>query len=104
MANANVIAPRLQNAPPEYDQLWMNNLVSQLRLYFAQLDNNGPINASSSGVGGPNVKSGLSFIHPNPSNPNQFTSSLPTQADLSNLRSGDVYYDTSAANVLKMKP
>jgi len=29
---------------------------------------------------------------------------LPTQADLSNLRSGDVYYDTSASNVLKMKP
>ena len=104
MSNANVTAPRLQSAPAEYDQVWMNNLVSQLRLYFTQLDNNGPINASSSNIGAANVKSGLTFIHPDPSNPNKFVSSLPTQADLSNLRSGDVYYDTSANNVLKMKP
>ena len=96
MSNASVTQPRLQAAPAEYDQVWMNNLVSQLRLYFAQLDNNGPLTASSSGVGSTSVKSGLSFIHPNPSSPNQFTSSLPTQADLTNLRSGDVYYDTSA--------
>jgi len=29
--------------------------------------------------------------------------SLPTQADLANLRVGDIYYDTSANNVLKVK-
>jgi hypothetical protein len=104
MSNANVVAPRLQNAPAEYDQVWMNNLVSQLRLYFAQLDNNGPIIASSTGVGTTSVKSGLAFTHPNPAAPNTYTSSLPTQADLTNLRSGDVYYDTSANNVLKIKP
>jgi hypothetical protein len=28
---------------------------------------------------------------------------LPTQADLADLRAGDVYRDTSAANVLKIK-
>jgi hypothetical protein len=28
---------------------------------------------------------------------------LPTQADLANLRSGDVYRDTTAGNVLKIK-
>jgi hypothetical protein len=28
---------------------------------------------------------------------------LPTEADLSNLRVGDVYYDTTAGNVLKVK-
>jgi hypothetical protein len=30
--------------------------------------------------------------------------SLPTQADLATLRSGDVYRDTAAGNVLKIKP
>lgn len=104
MSNANVTAPRLQTAPAQYDPVWMNNFISQLRLYFTQLDNNGPIIASSSGVGGDNVVSGLSFIHPDPNNLNKFVSSLPTQADLSNLRSGDIYYDTSANNVLKIKP
>jgi len=104
MANANVTQPRLQSAPAEYDQVWMNNLVSQLRLYFTQIDNAGPMVAASSNIGTTSVKSGLNFSHPNPSNPNKFVSSLPTQADLSNLRSGDVYYDTSANNVLKIKP
>ena len=104
MANANVVQPRLPSAPAEYDQTWMNNLVSQLRLYFTQLDNAGPLVASSSNIGTTSVKSGLTFSHPNPSNPNKFVSSLPTQADLSNLRSGDIYYDTSANNVLKIKP
>jgi hypothetical protein len=28
---------------------------------------------------------------------------LPTQADLGNLRVGDIYYDTTAGNVLKVK-
>jgi hypothetical protein len=104
MANANVVQPRLQSAPAEYDQVWMNNLVSQLRLYFTQIDNAGPMVAASSNIGTTSVKSGLNFSHPNPSNPNKFVSSLPTQADLSNLRSGDIYYDTSANNVLKIKP
>jgi len=104
MANANVVQPRLQSAPQEYDQVWMNNLVSQLRLYFTQIDNAGPMVASSSNIGTTSVKSGLTFSHPDPTNPNKFVSSLPTQADLSNLRSGDVYYDTSANNVLKIKP
>jgi len=34
---------------------------------------------------------------------NNTTPSLPTQANLANLRVGDVYYDTSASNVLKVK-
>jgi hypothetical protein len=104
MANTNVVAPRLLPAPAEYDPVWMNNLSQLLRIYFNQLDNNGPLTASSTGVGTTSVVSGLAFIHPNPSSPNQFVTSLPTQADLSNLRSGSIYYDTSAGNVLKIKP
>jgi len=35
--------------------------------------------------------------------PGTSTPSLPTQADLASLRVGDIYYDTSASNVLKVK-
>jgi len=104
MANTNVVAPRLQTPPIQYDQVWMNNLIQILRIYFNQLDNNGPMTASSQNVGATNVVSGLAFIAPNPNNLNEFTTSLPTQADLANLRSGSIYYDTSANNVLKIKP
>jgi hypothetical protein len=46
-------------------------------------------------VGGADVVSGLTFARPDPANPGQQKISLPTQADFANLRSGDVYYDTS---------
>ena len=98
MAQKNVVAPRLLNAPQEYDQLYMNQLLGLLRLYFNQLDNAGPVNLTTQ-RNGTAVISGLSF----PPVPNTATPSLPTQADLANLRVGDVYYDTSAANVLKIK-
>jgi hypothetical protein len=90
MAQKNVVAPRLLNAPEEYDQLYMNQLLGLLRLYFNQLDNAGPINVTSQ-RNGADVISGLSF----PPVPNTTTPSLPTQADFANLRTGDVYYDTS---------
>ena len=98
MSQKNVIAPRLPNPPDEYDPLMMNQLVNVLRLYFNQLDNVGPI-AASSQFNGTAVIAGLSFP------PTQGTSvpSLPTQANLANLRIGDIYYDTSADNVLKVK-
>jgi hypothetical protein len=48
---------------------------------------------------GENIVAGLSFFPTGTST----TPSLPTQADLSNLRVGDIYYDTSASNVLKVK-
>jgi hypothetical protein len=32
------------------------------------------------------------------------TKSLPTEASLASLRSGDIYRDTTADNVLKVKP
>jgi len=104
MANNYSVASRLPTPPVDYDQVWMNNFIQILRIYFNQIDNAGPITASSSGVGSTKVVSGLSFIHPSPSNPNVFVTSLPTQDDLSNLRSGSIYYDTSAGNVLKIKP
>jgi hypothetical protein len=102
MAQKNVRAPMLPVAPVEYDAQFMNQVLSVLRLYFNQLDNAGPMTASTQRVNGA-IVAGLSFIQPDPTTPNTFTVSLPTQADLSNLRVGDIYYDTTAGNVLKVK-
>ena len=102
MSAKNVKAPSLPFAPDEYDAEFMNKFLGILRLYFTQLDNVGPI-AAATQVNGTNVISGLSFIMPSPTVPGQFVASLPTEADLANLRAGDVYYDTTASNVLKIK-
>jgi hypothetical protein len=103
MASKNSIAPRLPAAPVEYDQHFMDQLLNILRLYFNQLDNPSPMLAASQGVGTTKVVSALTFAKPG-TTPGTFVLSLPTQADLSNLRAGDVYVDTSASNVLKVKP
>jgi hypothetical protein len=99
MAQKNVIAPRLPTAiGNEYDPALINQLTNVLRIYFNQLDNAGPIVASTQ-QNGTNIIAGLSFFPTG----NTTTPSLPTQADLANLRVGDIYYDTSASNVLKVK-
>jgi hypothetical protein len=102
MSQKNVRAPLLPVAPLEYDAQFINQVLGILRLYFNQLDNSGPITASTQRVNG-GIVAGLSFVQPDSAVPNTFTVSLPTQADLSNLRVGDIYYDTSAGNVLKVK-
>jgi hypothetical protein len=102
MSQKNVRAPLLPLPPLEYDQQYMNQLTSVLRLYFNQLDNAGPMTAATQRVNGA-IVAALSFIQPDPANPNTFTLSLPSDADLSNLRVGDVYYDSTAGNVLKVK-
>ena len=98
MAQKNVVAPRLPIATQEYDPAYINQLTNVLRLYFHQLDNAGPMVASTK-RNGVEVISGLSFFP----TPGTSTPSLPTQADLASLRVGDIYYDTSASNVLKVK-
>jgi hypothetical protein len=98
MAQKNVVVPRLPNAAEQYDPVMMNQFISVLRLYFNQLDNAGPM-VGASQFNGTAVVSGLSY----PPNPGSTTPSLPTQANLANLRVGDIYYDTSASNVLKVK-
>jgi hypothetical protein len=74
MSNPLVRAPRLPTAPVEYDAQFMSALVDALRLYFNQLDNPGAMQGSSL---------------------NLDLNTLPTQADLPNLRLGDVYRDTA---------
>ena len=73
MSNPLVRAPRLANPTPEYNQQYMEALLSSIRLYFNQLDNPGDMQGSSL---------------------NLDLNTLPTQADLPKLRLGDVYRDT----------
>lgn len=82
MSQTNVTAPSLPLAPLEYERSYMDKLTNVLRLYFNQLSTPGPLAGS-----GLNLDINL----------------LPTQADLANLRVGDVYRDTTAANALKIK-
>jgi hypothetical protein len=95
--------PRLPAAPDEYDRQYMEQLINVLRLYFNQLDNASPAVFASQGVGTADVITALTCAQPDPATPGAFKVSLPTQADLANLRKGDIYYDTTAANVLKIK-
>jgi len=100
MASKLVKAPRLPTAPVTYDREVFDNIFSIIRQYFNQLDNPGPINIATQrnpavGSAPAYIFSALSCVQPSPSNPAQFVISLPTQADFANLRSGDVYYDTS---------
>ena len=98
MGQKNVVAPRLPAAPMEYDPRAMNEIFRVLSLYFRQLDNNGPISISTQ-RNGTAVVAALSA----PPTGNTAVPSLPTEADLANLRVGDIYYDTTAGNVLKVK-
>ena len=82
MAELNATAPSLPLPPDEYDRRYFDQLTNILRLYFNQLNNPGDIGGSTLNL---NLET------------------LPTQANLANLRSGDVYRDTTAANVLKIK-
>lgn len=82
MAELNTTAPSLPLPPEEYNKRYFDQFNNVLRLYFNQLSNPGDIGGSTLNL---NLET------------------LPTQANLANLRSGDVYRDTTAANVLKIK-
>ena len=73
MAELNVRPPNLPLASDEYDRRYQDQLNNILRLFFAQLNNPGD-------MGGTSLNLNLD--------------TLPTEADLPNLRLGDVYRDT----------
>jgi len=75
--------PILAASPAEYRAEYFNSLVQELRLYFERANRAHPINASVLNID---------------------TGTLPTQAAVASLKSGDVYRDTSAGNVLKIVP
>jgi hypothetical protein len=95
MGFKTVSPPRLPSAPTEYNAQYQEQFMNILRLYFNQINSPVPAVFGSSGVGTTNVVAGLSLAQPDPANPGQFIKSIPTQTDFANLRSGDIYCDTS---------
>ena len=73
MAELNVRPPNLPLATDEYDRRYQDQLNNTLRLFFAQLNNPGDVGAATLNLN---------------------LNTLPTEADLPNLRLGDVYRDT----------
>jgi len=102
MSTGTTKAPNLPIAPFEYDQRFMDMFANTLRLYFAQVDNAGP-SVMSTQRNGTEVISALNFSALNTAT-NTYTLSLPTQTEFAQLRAGDVYVDTAAGYVLKVKP
>jgi hypothetical protein len=74
--------PAFPTPPEKYDQVYMNKLINILRMFLNQVNAQQTLSLN-----------GIIFS----------TKSLPTQAQLSSLRTGQVYVDTSAGNVLKVK-
>jgi hypothetical protein len=95
MGFKTVAPPRLPSAPEEYSAQYQDQFMNILRLYFNQINSPTPAIFASAGVGTSGVVGGLTLAQPSPTTPGQFVISLPTQADFANLRSGDIYYDTS---------
>jgi hypothetical protein len=77
-----VSPPRPTSAPRDYDQDFMAQMQNILNLFFQQVNAVQPINIAKLNID---------------------INTLPTQANLATLRTGDVYRDTSAGNVLKVK-
>ena len=85
MAELNVSPPNLPLAPDEYSRQYQDQLNNILRLFFVRLNNPGD-------MGGTSLNLNLA--------------NLPTQADLADLRLGDVFRDTttgSTSQVLRIK-
>jgi hypothetical protein len=85
MAELNVTPPNLPLAPQEYERQYQDQLNNVLRLFFARLNNPGD-------MGGATLNLNLD--------------TLPTQADLADLRLGDVFRDTttgSTSQALRIK-
>ena len=74
--------PRLPVAPNEYNPAFMSQMMNILNLYFQQLNAVQPISVAQLNID---------------------VERFPTQANLADLRVGDVYRDSSAGNVLKIK-
>lgn len=82
MATGTTKAPNLPLAPMEYSQQFQDQLNNVLRLYFSQLDS-------------PTISAASGLVLD--------VDRLPTQVDVATLRSGTVYRDSTAGNVLKVK-
>jgi hypothetical protein len=74
--------PNLPSPPPEYDPVYMSQMLNVLRLWFTQQNAVQQLNLAALNIN---------------------LNTLPTQASLATLRAGDIYRDSTAGNVLKIK-
>lgn len=74
--------PSLPQPFDAYNRGYMQTLIASLNVFFAQLVAVRPWSVSALNIN---------------------LATLPTEADLATLRSGDVYRDTAADNALKVK-
>lgn len=102
MSTGTTRAPALPFAPVEYDRQYVDQLLNILRLYFQQLDNPGPSAASTQTISPTQIVSAMNFSTVDQATQTRIVS-LPTEADLANIRVGDLYRDTTAGNVIKIK-
>lgn len=79
----NVTPPNFPSLPGVYDRRASEELLRLLRLYFTQLHAEQQLNVTTLNIS---------------------VTTLPTEADIADLRSGDIYRDTTADNVIKVKP
>lgn len=79
---SNRAPPNLPRAPETYDVPYFNQLLTILNLYLNQQAAVQQVNVAKINI---DLKT------------------LPTEADISTLRLGDIYRDTTAGNVLKVK-
>jgi hypothetical protein len=87
MAELNATPPNLPLAPDEYSRRYQDQLNNVLRLFFNQLNNPGDVGAATL---------------------NLDLNTLPTDADIDNLRLGAVFRDTTTgatatSQVLRIK-
>lgn len=75
--------PNIPDATDEYEASNMQRMINALRTYFNRTNSIQHINVASLNI---NIDT------------------LPTQVDIASLRVGDIYQDTTAGNVLKVKP
>jgi hypothetical protein len=100
MSTGTTKSPNLPLAPLVYNAQFFDDLLKILRLYFAELDNPGICQASTN-YRGTKILSAMNFSVMDEVGVQKV--SLPTQADIAKLRVGDLYYDTTAGNVIKIK-
>lgn len=85
MAELNATPPNLPLAPEQYERRYQDQLNNVLRLFFNQLSSPGNVGAATLNIN---------------------LNTLPTDADIANLRPGDVFRDTttgSTSQVLRIK-
>ena len=102
MSTGTTKAPALPLAPLEYSHQYQDQLNNILRLYFSQLDNPGASAGSTQRTPPSTVIAALNFSQVDQNN--QRVVSFPTEDDVAagSLRVGDVYYDRTDGNVLKI--